>query len=288
MSALDLNTIDRLTGARIGRFDVPCPLCGPFKSRTGQYRKVLRIWRVDEAFAGFVCQRCGAKGYTRGLGRATPDPAKLARARAEAAERERAAVIERLGKSRWLWSRRRAIAGTPAEVYLREARGYSGPIPATLAYLPPTKNHPPSVIATFGLAAESEPGVIAIANDAVRGVHLTKLAADGSGKAGTELDKIIIGRCVGVPIVLAPVNDLGGLVITEGIEDALSVSHCGLGVWVAGAGGRMAALARAVPAYVEAVTIVVDADPIGEAGSGDLARALGERGIEVRLARAAT
>ena len=65
----------------------------------------------------------------------------------------------------------------------------------------------------------------------MRGVHITRLAADGSGKAGTDRDKFMRGLARGSPIVLAPPNDLLGLAITEGIEDALSVyAATGLGV----------------------------------------------------------
>ena len=41
--SLTLDDIDRITGDRIGKFDLPCPLCGPHKSRQGQQRKVLRV-----------------------------------------------------------------------------------------------------------------------------------------------------------------------------------------------------------------------------------------------------
>jgi hypothetical protein len=86
-------------------------------------------------------------------------------------------------------------------------------------------------IAAFAVAEEMEPGVVAINDAAVRGVHITKLKLDGSSKADTERNKIIIAGCVGSPIVLAPVNDLLGLAIGAGIEDALST---GLGGWAAG------------------------------------------------------
>lgn len=40
----------------------------------------------------------------------------------------------------------------------------------------------------------------------------------------------MIGRSKGAPIVLAPLNDLLGLIVTEGIEDALSAHQAtGLG-----------------------------------------------------------
>ena len=45
----------------------------------------------------------------------------------------------------------------------------------------------------------------------------------------------MIGRSSGSPIVLAPANDLLGLVISEGIEDALSLHEAsGCGAWAAG------------------------------------------------------
>jgi hypothetical protein len=50
-----------------------------------------------------------------------------------------------------------------------------------------------------------------------------------------------------MPIVVAPLNDLLSLAITEGIEDALSVYEAsGLGVWAAGSAPHMAKLAAAV------------------------------------------
>jgi CHC2 zinc finger len=77
-------------------------------------------------------------------------------------------------KARWLWSQREPIIGSIAETYLR-ARGYNGPIPETLAFLPASGDYPPALIAAYGIATEPEPGVIAIAENAVLGVHLIKL-----------------------------------------------------------------------------------------------------------------
>src|SRR5262249_48137987 len=68
-----------------------------------------------------------------------------------------------------------------------------------------------------------------------------------------------IGRPLGRPIVLAPPNDLLGLVVAEGIEDALSAHQCtGLGAWAAGSASYMPALAETIPAYIECLTILVD------------------------------
>jgi len=72
-------------------------------------------------------------------------------------------------------------------------------------------------IAAFAVAEEMEPGVVAINDAAVRGIHLTKLKLDGSSKADIERNKIIIAGRVGSPIVPAPVNDLLGLAIGAGL-----------------------------------------------------------------------
>jgi Toprim domain len=285
---IGLEVINQLTGGRLGTFDVACPECGPFKRTVrNQRRAVLRVWRIEPSFVSFHCARCGEHGFVFYRDSAPPDPAKLAKARTESAERDRALRAERLSKARWLWSQRRHIAGSIAERYLREARGYGGPLPATLGFLPARGEHPPAMIAAFGLAHEVEPGVIAIADCAVTGVHLTRLRPDGSGKATfagpDEPAKIMIGHSTGSPIVLAPPNDLLGLAVTEGIEDGLSVyKSMGLGVWPAGSASRMPALAAVVPDYIESVLVCADPDPDGRRFAADLVAGVEDRGIEAR------
>lgn len=64
-------------------------------------------------------------------------------------------------KAQYLWLQRWPIAGSPAERYLREARGYCGPLPATLGFLQPSKpGHHPAMIAAFAVCDEPEPGVV--------------------------------------------------------------------------------------------------------------------------------
>jgi hypothetical protein len=205
---------------------------------------------------------------------------------------------ESLRRARWLWSSRQPIWGSPAERYLREARGYQGRLPATLAYLPANGEYDHALIAAFGIAHEpyedfdgdfSKPPLppLKIADEAVVGVHVTRLNADGSGKAD-ETDgpnKKIHGRgSVGSPICLAPPNDLLGLAITEGIEEALSVHEAtGLGAWAAGCAARMPALAAAVPSYIECVTVCADPEDAGQKNARALADALTARGFEVRV-----
>jgi hypothetical protein len=140
------------------------------------------------------------------------------------------------------------------------------------------------MIAAFGLPTEPEPGRFSVAGMTVGAVHLTRLLPDGRGKAEVESPKIMVGPASGLPIVLAPVNDTGGLAIAEGIEDALSLHQAtGLGAWAAGSANRLPALAGIVPAHVSGVTVLVDDDDTGRKNSNELASRLTARGIDVDL-----
>lgn len=279
---LDFATLTRLTGDRHGVFDTPCPLCSGQRAPGNRRIPVLRIWSAP-GFATFNCAHCGEHGHAHDTLAPRLDRAARQRARAEAEERKRLTDWERIGKARGLWSLRRPLLGTPAEIYLREARGYRGPLPATLGYLPSRGEHPPALIGAFGIPIEPIPGRLGMAADAVRAVHITRLRSDGLGKAD-QAAKIMVGRPSGEPLVLASLNDGLGLAITEGIEDALSVhAATGLGAWAAGSAGQMPALADAVPSYVDAATIFVDDDDVGRRGATELAYRLRLRGIEVGI-----
>jgi hypothetical protein len=191
-------------------------------------------------------------------------------------------------KAAWLWSQCQPIGGTPAERYLREIRGITCTLPPTLGFLPARKpGQHPAMIAAFAMADEPQPGLLAVPR-IVGSAHLTLLKPDGSGKASIENPKLIVGSPGTLPIVLAPPNDLLGLAITEGIEDALTVHQAtGLGAWAAGAAGFMPRLADTVPDYIEAVTIFADDDTAGMRGARTLVQKLAERGgLEIRLAAA--
>jgi hypothetical protein len=165
--------------------------------------------------------------------------------------------------AKWLWDQRVPIVDSPAETYLRSARVYGGRLQPTLGFLPATNTYPAALIAAYGVAMEPKPGMLAIADDAVLGVHLIKLKPDGSDRLrdGPEC-KVTIGRGFVAPIVLAPPNDLLGLVIAEGVEDGL-IAHelTGLGAWAAGGASRMPSLADVIPTFIEVVTILVDDRP---------------------------
>jgi hypothetical protein len=140
------------------------------------------------------------------------------------------------------------------------------------------------MVAAFGLAHEGRPGELTMPLERLKGVGLTLLHEDGTAKADVMSCKKMIGASSGWPIVVAPANDAGGLAITEGVEDALSLHRaCGLGAWAAGAANRLPKLAELVPEHVEAVTIAVDDDPAGRRGSYELAERLHARGFEVTV-----
>ena len=195
----------------------------------------------------------------------------------------------------WRWSLRQNIAGTAAETYLREARRIRCPLPRTLAFLPPYRGGPPSMVAAFGLVPvlENSPEVVVAPKD-VTTIHQTFLRPDGSGKAhvkdlsiskdGLPLGpKIIMGSSTW-PIVLAHPNDLAGHAITEGIEDGLSVLEAtGLGVWVAGAANRLPGVVGHVPDWIECVTLFEHPDKSSRRAVEESAEMLIDRGIEVRV-----
>lgn len=263
--ALSYADLAHLSAGKFGITDAACPLCGPSRhSPVNRSRKVLRVW-LDPDFVTWYCARCSSSGAMRGTGEGGARAAGAGH-RLDGIELEqRAYKLHQLAKAQWLWDRREPLAGSLAERYLREARGYRGPLPNTLGFLPPSRpEHHPAMIAAFGLADEPEPGVLCITDGRVRGAHLTLLKPDGSGKADVEPNKLMVGPSNGWPIVVAPMNDGLGLAISEGIEDALAVHEAtGLGAWAAGAAGRFGALADKVPSYCDCVTIFADDDDAG-------------------------
>jgi hypothetical protein len=286
MTVLAFGTLAALARDRFGRFDVACPACGPDRrSPTNGRRRVLRVWRHEPDFLTYYCCRCGLKGSARRDGaRRRIDPQRLEHAHADAAARDARYARSQLEKARALYRMARPAPGTPAETYLR-SRGLTAPIPPTIRFLKPGKpEHHPAIIVPFGLPNEPEPGMVAIRTEAIVGVHLTLLKPDGSEKAAVEPNKLTVGRSIGSPIVLAPCNDLLGMAIAEGVEDAMSIHQAtGLGAWAAGCASRMPALVHAIPAYVAGVVLLVDDDPTGRRNAHLLAAGLRKRGFDVEL-----
>jgi hypothetical protein len=177
---------------------------------------------------------------------------------------------ERTARAQHLWGCR--IKDTSMVERYLAARGYTGPLPSSIGFLPPGTYAHPAMIAKFGLG------------DDVRGVHLTFLNGDGTDKADLPrgLQRRTLGKFIGSPIVLAEPTDMLGLCIAEGVETALSAHMAtGLGAWAAGSATFLPYLADAVPGCVEAVTACADEDEAGRRGAEELARTLQLRGFEV-------
>jgi DNA primase len=191
---------------------------------------------------------------------------------------------DRLRLAHQLWRRSLPAKASVAETYLR-ARGYCGPIPPTVRYLPRNGAYPPALIAAYGMAHEVESGVLAILDEDVVGVHLIKLRTDGSDRLRDDPKcKITIGKGITVPIMLAPPNDGLALDIAEGIEDGLNAHQAsGRGAWAACGATRLPGLADLIPSYIETITVLVDDNEAGRAGAKGLAARAHARGIEVLL-----
>lgn len=187
-------------------------------------------------------------------------------------------------KALYFYRSSKAASGTPVEVYLR-SRSITTPLPETVRFLPKNKpGHHPAMLVPYGLPNEPEPGVLDVYENAITAVQLTLLKPDGTGKAEVKPNKMTIASPAGMPMVLAPVNDLLGLAICEGVEDAMSVHRAtGLGAWASGGVSVMPKLALAVPDYIEVVTIFAHDDDAGQRGALNLADALATRGFEVLI-----
>jgi hypothetical protein len=186
----------------------------------------------------------------------------------------------------WLWNRSQP-ADAIVKTYLYSRGIELDPWPQVIRFLPasPPKHPYHAMMVPFGLPDEPTPGLYAMSPERIKGLHLTYLKADGSGKAPVEPSRRIIGKAKGAPLALISPNDGLGLLIAEGAETALSGAIAtGLGAWAASSATLMPSLADAVPDHIEAVWIARERDPAGQRGANELGRRLEKRGIEVIMA----
>ncbi len=185
---MDLRSVARALGGEVvgGQVTAPGPGHGPKdRSMTVRLSATAPDGFIAFSHAGDPWDTC--RDHVRRLLGIGTAPRRAAEARRPPPEPR--LDHDNKSKAQWLWRSRLPIGGTVAELYLRKARGYAGVIPPTLAFLPARKDHPPALIAAFGLCSEPEPGELAIAEADVRAVQLIKLAPDGSGKADCEPNK---------------------------------------------------------------------------------------------------
>ncbi|MCU9846719.1 toprim domain-containing protein [Defluviimonas sp. WL0024] len=180
---------------------------------------------------------------------AAPDPAELARRRAE----EQAEAEKRGRQAQALWREAGPISGTIAEAYLL-GRGITCALPDTLRF------HP----SCWHKSARRFPALVARVDGAEGfAVHRTYLAPDGPGKAEAEPAKAMLGAVKGGAVRLT--DGPGTLVVAEGVETALSLA-CGLlrapaTIWAALSTSGMRGLR--LPARPQRLTIAHDGDVAG-------------------------
>jgi hypothetical protein len=193
-----------------------------------------------------------------------------------------------------IWHASRPIAGTLGEVYLRDARGIIVASPDSLRLNPRLFRHileslpdslrfnPRLFHAQTGIYA---PAIVALIRDAAGepcAIHRTWLAADGSGKANVEPNRMLLAQQDGGAVRLAEVSS--AVVVAEGLETALSVMALfGQPAWAALSTGGMRALR--LPPSIRFVTIAADHDAPGLAAAQALAGRLEAEGRRVLVIR---
>lgn len=250
---------------------LPCPRCD-----RGERDKALSL-KFD--FSGSwvaYCHRCQwscRARAERGGSPVGPIPAPLP---AEARTESLSAPWRRV------WQQSRRLHGTIAENYLLDKRRCVMPPEDGDLRFHPAAFHWPS--------RTHHPALVALATDAERGIprtlHLTFLAADGSGKAQVQPARLLIpGHSKsGAVIRLWPDEAIThGLGLAEGIESALSLAHAGLPVWAAIDAGNLGALP--VLEGIDELTVAVDRDPAGERAADSLAHRWVTAGRKVRLVK---
>lgn len=222
--------------------DAACPACGPdCKTDVNKRRKVLRIWN-DGDFITYKCARCEISGWAKSKSN------DVTRPRQSHSVAVPQATSDKSDLAAYLWSKSLPLIGSPAETYLKTRGCFIAS--NNLRFLAPRDEHPGAMIARFGTMD-------------VTGVHLTKLRQDGTGKAGTEKDKIMIGPSQGQPILIADNPDHGELIVAEGIEDAATLSVVtGWSAHAAGSAGRLASVIASASNF-DRIYLAVDDDLAG-------------------------
>ena len=219
-----------------------------------------------------VLEALKARGLWSGTSSFTPDPAAIA-ARAEAERKERRRKLDIV---RNVWRSCGPITGTLAEAYLRN-RGITVPLPRSLRFSPGLKHATGAVL----------PCMVAAVVDAAgnfTGLHRTFLAPDGTGKAKVEPAKAMLGPCSRASVHLGDWREGEVLLLSEGIETGLSgMQLSGNPCWAALSTSGLKSIV--LPAAIKSVTVLVDADPPGEAAAQSLAQRLSLEGRNVKLAR---
>ncbi len=186
---------------------------------------------------------------------------------------------QRMEFGRRKWHEAIPLADSPADVYLRERGLQPGPD----GWPPSLRYHPSLRHGLTGLLLPALVAAVMIWPDRnVVGIHRTFLRADGKGKSPVTKPKMMLGRCGGGAVRLAPAGP--ELVLSEGIETGLSVQQdTNKPVWatLSTSGLRSVIL----PPEVKTVIIAADADERGEEAAQKAAKRFLAEGRTVKIAR---
>ena len=217
-----------------------CPNCG--------YKDALAITRTAERVLYHCHAGCPQDELWRVVQNQEPPVATAGEIRRIGCGTARSYILA-------LWDESLSAAGTVVERYLRH-RGFTGPIPASLRYLP---NHPHKP------GGASWPVMLAAVSDCegrFQAIHRTYLAVNGVGKASVQPAKMTLGAVGGFACHLGAAE--AEIVVSEGIETGLSVQLAtGIPTWAALSAGGVRNLILPPLPEARLVTIAADADEVG-------------------------
>ena len=236
--------VSEVLGARHGEYRRACPQC----EKDGRDDALAIL--VDDHGVTWYCHRCH---YTGGVnhGRESRIVAGI-RARSDRPPTD--VPLRWSERAEGIWCRTVAISGTIGEDYLRNRYCLTPPADGDLRFLPAQRAYPPRLVAKVTDFVTNEP----------MSLHLTKLLADGSGKAGTERDKLLLKghQKKGGVIRLWPDESVTlSVALAEGIESALSAAQLHSPVWAAVDAGNLGDLA--VVDGIETLVVFADHDEAG-------------------------
>jgi hypothetical protein len=200
-------------------------------------------------------------GLVRGVGAEAWERREAARQR----DNERRAVEDRARRfCEALWRGTRPLGGSPAEIYLRQARRLSYMPGADVRFHP---DAPRSYGAWAGL-----PSMLALVRDRAGspcGLHVTALRSDGSGKALGNRSRVMFGTVAAAAVRLTPLRG-DTLAVSEGLETGLAFAELHqTPTWAALSTSGLRAFA--VPSGVRRLIVAADSDAAGLAAARELA-----------------
>lgn len=201
----------------------------------------------------------------------------------EAPKLERKSRARSVDYAREIWVSAGPLSGTPAEAYLRIERGITLPFPPVLRFARISAPKDSGLAEAVGTRPLPSLVALVVGHDGVpTGVQRTYLTDSGTKAAANDRKvKFSLGRIRGGAVRLGPaLNE--GLVLTEGVEDALSLIQMGAPSAWAAAGSAMLD-GMILPSEVRSVVVGGDADQAGRAAAEKSANAFAQGGRDVRI-----